>query len=161
MVGPGSGGSGWEQVRMAWGPRHCILQQGMHSLLCAVARTAATVTPHSRHSLSSTGQAERGQLPAGPQGRAGRGAGHHHPAEGRTIQMVTGSRPGAGELERKLGMEPLADSLTRVRAERSKPRSPLCLLPSSSSHGHGQTSIPWQNSGQRPEKGMCPMNRKI
>lgn len=39
-------------------------------------------------------------------------------------------------------MDPLADSMTRVRAERSKPRSPLCLLPSPSSHGRGQSTSP-------------------
>lgn len=60
----GGGGIGWEhtdcheQVQMARGPRHCSLEQGMCGLLCAVARTAVTVTSHSRHSLSSTGQAE-------------------------------------------------------------------------------------------------------
>lgn len=62
--GGGGGGIGWEhtdcheQVQMARGPRHCSLEQGMCGLLCAVARTAVTVTSHSRHSLSSTGQAE-------------------------------------------------------------------------------------------------------
>lgn len=54
--------------------------------------------------------------------------------------MVTGSRPGAGELKDKLGMDSLADILTR--AEGSKPWSPLCLLPSPSSRGRGQSIRP-------------------
>lgn len=69
--------------------------------------------------------------------------------------MVTGSRPGAGELEGKLSMDSLADTMTRVRAEVHSvccPRLPHV--------GVARASVPWQNSGQRPEKGIFPMDRK-
>lgn len=39
-------------------------------------------------------------------------------------------------------MNPLADTMTRVGAEGSRPWSPLCLLPSPSSRGLGQSISP-------------------
>lgn len=94
LVGPSSPHEGWgRQGTRSWPPEEVQIVGKPASWWQSLTRAGSTLPLHLRpglpptacgHSLPSfTGQAERGQLPSGPQGGADRGTGHHYPAEGR------------------------------------------------------------------------------